>query len=166
MPPILTIELAVDDLRCGIRCDGATRGDSCCDCTYCWSDGVEVELNEAKLSIDFRGLGAPLISFEERPQPSRDHLPWNVRLSTQQRAGLLTPLVDENEKGSSSFLAWNWAEQQLPSGEAIGDVDRMTLLPIGEGVPWLGRDGGRRGNTWSRASIATLSSPNLHFRQI
>jgi hypothetical protein len=48
------------------------------------------------------------------------------------------------------LLAWNWVEQQLPSGEAISDVDRMTLLPMGKGVPWLGQRRGRRGNTWSR----------------
>lgn len=59
---MLTIELAVDDRRGRYRWDGAERGDSCCVNEYCEMDGVEVA--EAKLSIDFRGL-ALLISFEE-----------------------------------------------------------------------------------------------------
>lgn len=67
---MLTIELAVDDRRGRYRWDGAKRGDSCCVNEYCEMDGVEVA--EAKLSIDFRGLTL-LISVEEagRVSPGR-----------------------------------------------------------------------------------------------
>lgn len=56
---MLTTELAVDPLLRGVLC-GGTRGESNGLTDGCGNDGVEVP--EARLSIDFRGL-AEDISF-------------------------------------------------------------------------------------------------------
>lgn len=60
MPPMLTIELAVDPLLAEYLWEGGTLGDSCGANENCDKEGVEVA--EARLSIDFRGL-AEDISF-------------------------------------------------------------------------------------------------------
>lgn len=80
MPPILLATLAVEDRRVLNRWNGSAREDSCCDGWDCRNGGAE--LTEARLSIDFRGLGAVISEVGHMPKPR--HPPSSCRRMVQQ----------------------------------------------------------------------------------